>query len=126
MTERKILPEEPSNLLKQLEDIKDDYDSMIEKSNDLIGEKLLFYLKSSDINIEDVFENSQHISKLWSIKADLNNIFRSVDLLNTKFNDSGAYYAYNSFYNGQYNKHRYRYYLYNDFYFIPVNDGDEE
>lgn len=64
MTERKILPEEPSNLLKQLEDIKDDYDSMIEKSNDLIGEKLLFYLKSSDINIEDVFENSQHISKL--------------------------------------------------------------
>ena len=47
-------------LLKQLEDIKDNYESMLAKSDELIGEHLSFYLQSEDVIVEDVFENNQH------------------------------------------------------------------
>ena len=75
--DRKITPDERTTLLKQLEDIKDDYESMLAKSDELIGEHIPFYLQSEDIIIEDEFENNQHILKLRSKDSDLIDLFRS-------------------------------------------------
>ena len=109
--DRKITPDQRTTLLKQLEDIKYDYESMLSKSNELIGERIPFYLQSEDVIVEDVFEDNQHILKIRSKDAGWFNIIRSVDLLITR---SHSYdyeiYAYNNFYDGHrskdYIKHR--------------------
>ena len=71
-------------LLKQLEDIKDNYESMLAKSDELIGEHLSFYLQSEDVIVEDVFENNQHILKIRSKDSDWLGVFKEVDLLITR------------------------------------------
>ena len=100
--DRKITPDERTTLLKQLEDIKDDYESMLAKSDELIGEHIPFYLQSEDIIIEDVFENNQHILKLRSKDSHLIDLFRSTDILITRPNNTVLHIgsAYSNFYNG--------------------------
>lgn len=63
LIDRKLLPDERSDLLKQLEDIKDDYNAMLTESNELIDEVISFYLQSDDVIIEDTFDESDSVYK---------------------------------------------------------------
>lgn len=58
LIDRKLLPDERSDLQKQLEDIKDDYSAMLTKSSELIDEVISFYLQR-----EDTFDESDSVYK---------------------------------------------------------------
>ena len=123
--ERKITPDERATLLKQLEDIKDDYESMLAKSDELIGEHIPFYLQSEDVIVEDVFENNQLILKIRSKDSDWLSVFREVDSLITRSDSEFRRSAYSNFYDGHrshnYIKHR----LNHEYKLIPYEEPEE-
>ena len=60
---RKILTDAKLELLRQLELIKNDHNSMLAKSNELTGERIDLYLRNIDVDIIDTFENGEHVFK---------------------------------------------------------------
>ena len=60
INKREIANDQRLELLNQLESIKNDYKTMLLKSNELIGDRLRFYLRSSDIDIIDTSQNGEH------------------------------------------------------------------
>ena len=123
---RKITPDDRTTLLKQLEDIKDDYESMLAKSDELIGEHIPFYLQSEDIIIEDVFENNQHILKLRVKDSDLIDLFRSIDILISAPNDNRYYHTpYSNFYNGHRSVNFIKHRINHDGRLIPYEEPEE-
>ncbi|KAK8893763.1 hypothetical protein M9Y10_022192, partial [Tritrichomonas musculus] len=122
---RKITSDERNDILDELEEIKDDYDAMLQRSVEWINEYLPFYLQSEDIIVEDVFENNQHILKLRSKDVDYYGLFRSVDILITKSYESGINHAYSLFYNGPYTPYRLAHQLDENGHIIPVEPDKE-
>ena len=84
INERTLAIDQRLDLLRQLEDIKGNYESMIFKSNELIGEKLSFYLKSSDVDIIDEFRNGEHLFRLCpSTELDYDSTYWQLEFLIT-------------------------------------------
>lgn len=58
--DREIDAAERTVLLKDLEEIKGDYKTMIQRCDEFTGFKILFFLEPDDVEIIDTFENNQH------------------------------------------------------------------
>lgn len=114
-------------LLEELEQIKDDFTSMLEKSNELIGEKITFFLQSTDIDIIDSFDDNQHVFKFINHNDSYASNIYSCDFLITRVdNGDDPVIAYNLFYDGPYSRDKEKHKLDNNFNFVNQVDGDDD
>ena len=107
---RLILADQREALLNRLEQIKDDYKTMLQESNELIGEDIPFYLQSSDVDIIDTFEDDEHVLKFTSKlnKGDDGEYGIGFCIMkpNDSYDEDNVDYIYNKLYDGPYSPNR--------------------
>ena len=126
---RDIAPDQRTVLLNQLEQIKDDYRTMLQASNELIGENIPFYLQSSDVDIIDTFDNNERVLKFTSRLNEGDDRMYGINFCIMKPNDSddedNVDYIYNKLYQGPYSYNRDKHIL-TDEGKLPSNEEEDD